>query len=70
MHKEAKSALISQTTSELDGLGESISLLSADPPYSKCRLLLYVLAITLGSFQYGYSLGVYSPVSKVLMQLF
>ena len=31
---------------------------------------MYVLAITLGSFQYGYSIGVYSPVSKVLMQLF
>ena len=29
-----------------------------------------MIALTLGSFQYGYSLGVYSPVSKVLMQLF
>ncbi len=40
------------------------------PEYSKCKLWTYVIAISLGSFQYGYSLGVYNPLSKVLMQLF
>lgn len=34
------------------------------------RLLAYALAISIGSFQYGYSLGLYSPLSLVFMQLF
>lgn len=70
MKREGRSALIADNDSEIQIFGESTYLINVQAPYSKCRLFLYAIAITLGSFQYGYSLGVYSPVSKVLMQLF
>lgn len=65
-----KSALISHKTNDFELTSEPSLLLRTDTPYSSPKLFLYVVAITLVSFQYGYSLGVYSPVSKVLMQLF
>lgn len=48
-----------------------------EPTFSKCKLWTYVITISLGAFQLGkwplylgYALGIYSPISLVLMTLY
>ena len=40
------------------------------PKYSTCALWLYCLVISGGSFQFGYAIGLWSPLSKVLMTIY
>ena len=38
--------------------------------YSACKVWVYCLALSLGSLQLGYAMGVYNPLSKVYMQIY